>query len=223
MANWHKVLLIGKSKVTSQVTFTMQRSDREIDPYDKKILIALIQTKTEIGFNKLLKKLQKEGNFTKPTLISHLKRLQKEGYIKNRIDEGSKSPWKPSYYALNLEALNRYISNLEPNFKEYPFYQIVNQFDEDIAKLDFAQLSFEMMYFIFFGDLMILKLFIESLREKNKDNQELHVTKNILSVSLNLIMLQLTRLSSKMKDKDFQIVLAEFDKLIDRMHILHSS
>ena len=192
--------------MTSQVTYTLSTNNEELDGYDRKILMALLLAKTEMGFLKLLKKLNEQCKFNRQTLTTHLKSLEERRYITKRKEE-SKSPWQHSYYALNYEALNKYITTLEPDYKKHPFYEVFHEFNKNIQDLDFERLSWAILRFIYFADLMLTKLTIERLRDEkeNKDNRDNKRARDFFSIFLDSMFFELTRLSHNMKDEAFKL------------------
>lgn len=193
----------------------MSIEDKDLDVYDKKILMELIQAKTEIGFLKLLKALQEPSKkFTKPTLINHLNSLEKRKYIKKRRGKTKKTSWKPSYYSVNYELIDKFIPIIYPDFEKLPGFTVIEGIKDAIEKLDFESLSINALQYIYIGDLQLVKLYIEGLRQKNKDNVELQISKDIMSLTVDIMMQQLRKVSLKMKDEDFQVILSWFDRQI---------
>ena len=189
----------------------------ELDSYCQRILMALINEE-KIGFNKLATKIEerKYGNFSRPTLSEHLRHLQRQKLVIKRTDETSKSPMKHSYYSLNYQAMNKYL----PGIKEIlgdrgrSWFRFLEDLAKRTDKLGFKDLAWEVLRFIYMGDLAITKLYLESLRGKEK--KELKATQNILKSICDLFLYKLCELSKKAKDEEIVEVIKEFDYQIER-------
>lgn len=195
---------------------TMQFED--LDMYCRKILMVLIRENSEIGFNQLFDKVKKHGRVSKPTFISHLKELEDKKYIINRRDEKSNSPWKPSYYILNYDFIKEFVKMLKPDYEKNEWFKALSDLNKRLDKLDFKQLSRELVGCLYIGDLYITKFFLESLR-KQEEKFQLEVVRNIFVVALDLIQIRLLDLSKKMKDAEITEMIKEIDETIEKIEL----
>jgi DNA-binding HxlR family transcriptional regulator len=172
----------------------------------------------EIGFNRLATKLEEKdyGKFSRPTLSEHLRHLQEQKLVIKRTDETSKSPWKHSHYSLNYQAMSKYLPGLKESLRDRgnSWFTILEELQKRIDEVDFEDLAWEALRFIYMGDLAITKLYLESLRGKEK--KELRATQNILRSACDLFLYRLYELGNKAKDEEIAKVIGQFDRQIER-------
>jgi DNA-binding transcriptional ArsR family regulator len=185
-------------------------SDKE-DHYCMEILTTfMIVDEKKLGFNVLAKYAKDFYHFSRPTLSHHLKHLVKKGLVTVQKNDESKLKMKPSLYSLNRTALHKYLPNAgSPAFEEFM------KMDGDLSERSFKQLSWRLLQSVYFGDLVLTKLFLESLH-KTKSKKDLHIAQTIMWAYIGAERMKLVQVSRKAKEEEFQIVLKEFDCQIER-------
>lgn len=182
----------------------------ELDSYCREIL-AFCWFEKEIGFNQLARKVKETSGFSRPTLAKHLKHLVKAGFILKRQDVKSKLPLKPTFYRINREAIYKHLGDLKPGLSRFKGLESL------IEKKDLENLAWELLRLIYFGDLVITRLLLESLKTGSKGSKRtLTLTRGIMSSFVDAILLALYRVSKTAKDEEINTILKEFDIQIER-------
>lgn len=182
----------------------------ELDSYCRTIL-ALCWFEQEIGFNQLAKRVKETSGFSRPTLAKHLKHLIKSGFILKRQNVTSKLPLKPTFYRMNREAIYKHLGDMKPGLSK------LKGLESLIEKKDFGNLAWELLRLIYFGDLVITRLSLESLKTGSKESKRtLTLTRGLMNSFMDALLLTLYRVSRTAKDEEIERILKEFDAQIER-------
>ena len=134
---------------------------------------------------------------------------------KKRKDKKSKLALKPCYYTINIKALYEYLENVDPALSKF------KKMESLLNEARFEDLATELLRAIYFGDLVLLRLFLETLAElkskkPSKSKKKLIISQRVMSAYVDAIKLMLVKVSRKAKENEIKRVLAEFDRQIQR-------
>ena len=180
--------------------------------------MALINEIEPIGFNQLAKRIKDYANITRPTLSTHLKHLAQQGLITKRVETRSRLHMKPSFYSVNNQALQKHLPTKLDD--KNSLFKLFKHMDEDLEEIDYEQFATSFLMFVYFGDLVISKLYFDFIRERATNNKQslktLNIAIKIMSISVDLLKFKLHKLSKKARKEDMEKVGIMFDRQIER-------
>ena len=182
-----------------------------MDPYCREILTILMSAPEGLGFNELAHKAEYYFGFSRPTLSNHLKHLAKDNLIICKKDMQSNFPLKPSNYQINQKALEQYrvSSNMVLSMNE--------KRENLLKKANFKQLAWQLLRQIYYGDLVLLKLYLEMFTSKTKESKRfLFIARTLMESFMDTTMFSLIEIAKKAQKKEIMMVLKEFEIQIKR-------
>jgi DNA-binding HxlR family transcriptional regulator len=131
--------------------------ENALDEYCERIFSLLMVTNTEYRFNKLQETLTDFGaKMSAPTLIKHLKHLQKRGFIKQKIENRQNISYRVNWKKLET---------LKDGLK---ITQTINQNKKHFKSLPLDDQIVTLTSIFALGDLLYLKLYVLDILEPNK-------------------------------------------------------
>ena len=188
---------------------------KEVDSYCNRILTILLMEGKELAFNELFKIVRIfEFKFSRPTLTDHLNNyLVKSGLVEKRIDKRSKLYLKPCYYSINEKVLSKLFPISEQTNKPLEEFKKI---DASLKNNEFKETAEKLLRLVYIGDLINIKLFFKSMVSENPtDKRMTYLSTRLGTAYMDAIRIKLLRLSKKVKEKEIEEVITEFDKQID--------